>query len=166
MFASRTLRHSKDARTLMQRLRDLEAQVADFMEPERKRDIGARLKEARENSPHEQQDLADAAGVKLRTYQFWEAGRGVNRAGVNAVAKKLRADPEYIWHGDGGASGQFDRIEDKMDEILSLLRAALPESVLQKLAVQAAEEGLAASRADKRAPASKAPAKPKRKAAA
>ena len=140
-FVSGTSPRTQDARTLAGRLRDLEAQVAHFMEPERKAAIGARLKQARENSPYSQKDLAEAGGVELRTYQFWEAGRGVTRAGVDAVAKRIGIDPEVIWSGDAADESQLDRIEQavtentaRLETIEGLLRELATEELLAALA--------------------------------
>lgn len=132
----------------MQRLRDLESQVADYMEPELKAEIGARLKHARENSPYGQKEFADAAGVGLRTYQFWEQGRGVNRAGVDRIAKKCGIDGTWVWEGDGDRAEQLDRIEQKLDAIQSQLRGLTAEQLLATL--ETALDQRAGSQADTR----------------
>lgn len=153
-FASGTAISQSDARTLVQRLRDLEVQVAHFMDPEQKSEVGRRLREAREQSPFTQRDLAKAAHVEVRTYQFWEQGRGVTRKGVNAVARKLGIDPEDLWSGGGSGSLQsgrveqitsdnaaaLERVERKLDALLEAVRllataTALPDELAEQLLV-------------------------------
>ena len=134
-FASGTSSSHRDGRTLIERLRDLEAQIADYMEPERKAEIGARLKRARENSPHQQHEVAEKLNLQVRTYQFWEQGtKGINRRNIERAAKIIGADPDWIWEGAGEAAPQLDRIEQAVRDTTARLDAI--EAVLRELATE------------------------------
>lgn len=99
---------------------------------ERRKEIGARLKELR--GPVPQPVVADRVGVTLRAYQAWEAGdSGIAYDNVVKLAKAFKVTEDYILNGPPPETvdeSQLDRIERrqedldrKLDEVLSLLRS-------------------------------------------
>ena len=81
-----------------------------------------------------QWEVADAVDVRLRTYQLWEAGNGdIKRENLNALAAYFGVTADYIEFGVERReraptpsltrnSAQLDRIEDKLDQILAMLK--------------------------------------------
>lgn len=121
--------------------------------------IGERIREAREARNWTQPELArrlpgtvDAASISR-----WETGRVEPRAdNLQALADALEVDPAYFLapkpqpgtsdlmgtlNGAGGEPSQLDRIEAKLDELLSRLAAdrmvAVLEAEVERLRAQA-----------------------------
>lgn len=127
-FVPGTSRGPRSARTLL-------LQMA--MEEERQKEIGARIKELREGRRLTQPVVADRVGVTLRAYQAWEAGGGIAWQNLGRLAEVLGVDEDHVLYGPpeervvaGGS--QLDRIEAKLDELLSRLPASAgPAEVLE-----------------------------------
>lgn len=114
-FMPGTSQRARSARTLA-------LQMA--MEEERQREVGARIKELR--GPRPQPLVADAVHVTLRAYQAWEAGGGIAWENLQALAKFFEVSENYLLYGaevPRGPETQLDRIEIKLDEVLSRLPA-------------------------------------------
>lgn len=144
---------SDDARTIEERIDDLRLQIDRLMDTEHQKEVGARIKQARENSPFKQRDLAARAHVQLRTWQAWEVGRGINRPNVEVAAKALRVDAERLWRGapeepsiqSARIESQLEenaaalgRVEAKLDALLEAVRLlasglSLPDELLEQL---------------------------------
>lgn len=130
-------------------IRTLATQMAkELSEAERARreQIGQRIKELRGGIP--QPRIAEQVGVTLRAYQAWEAGdSGPAWDNLVALADLHQVTPEYIEYGAAGRPRpetdlgqikiQLDRIEDKLDTVLSLLGA---EAGLDEVLEQAADQ--------------------------
>lgn len=126
-----TSRGTRTASTLrLHLLHALEQQ--ELMDDQRKREIGARIRELRVDSPYTQQAVADRVGVTLRALQKWEQGRGITYENVERVANVFDVDVDYVLKGVakpapnliGGMNPEPNRlnvIEQLLREILSRL---------------------------------------------
>lgn len=97
----------------------------------------ARIRQLREESPYTQEAVAERVGVKLRSYQKWEEGGGIEWEHLEALADLHRVDVQWIHRGRerGPApelfkNPQLDRIEERLKRIEAALAAdsALQES--------------------------------------
>ncbi len=114
----------------------LAAVVTAEEDQERRRAIGARLRQLRERRP--QDVVARAIGVTPRAYQRWETGESNMRwPNIVAAAQFYGVSEQYLLHGasDGDADdiaaydpSQLDRIEAKLDQVLALMRPTLLEA--------------------------------------
>src|SRR5579871_2790542 len=91
------------------------------------RDIGARIKDAREDQGWTQDQLAEAVGVSRSAVAQWETGRaGQVTANLTRVAAALGIGVEYLMYGrDPRAAGQAYSGDELA--ILRLYRECLPE---------------------------------------
>lgn len=89
---------------------------------ERQEEIGARIKELRDDRRLRQQAVADRVGVTLRAYQAWEGGdSGIAWENLEALAKVFNVSEDYILSGPAESvpeSDRLDRIERKLDLLL------------------------------------------------
>jgi len=117
------------------------------MEEQQRLEMAARITELRERSPYHQPDVARKLNIGLRAYQKLEA-RGTGRFERCEELAKIHktwtarhpewrhASADWIWDGKVRADtpdlmaalsraeepSQLDRVEQKLDEVLSLLR--------------------------------------------
>lgn len=100
------------------------------MEIERRREMADRLRELR--GPKPQPAIANAIGVGLRTYQTWEeAAVSPSWENLQALAGHFNVSEDYLLYGEAetqGPKSQLDRVEGKLDEVLSLLRLRVQEA--------------------------------------
>ncbi|HWX46001.1 MAG TPA: helix-turn-helix transcriptional regulator [Solirubrobacteraceae bacterium] len=112
------------------------------MELERQREVGARIKQLR--GPRPQPVVADKVGVTLRAYHAWEAGEsGIAWRNLQKLAAVFGVSENYLLYGSEeprGAETQLDRIEEKLDDILSRLPEADPGADLERELEEAALE--------------------------
>ena len=67
---------------------------------QQRREMGARIKELREARGLTQQHIADAVGVTLRQYQFWQAGDNIpGQAHLEKLAAIFDVTPTHILRG-------------------------------------------------------------------
>jgi transcriptional regulator with XRE-family HTH domain len=139
------------------------------VDQERKREIGRRVKRLRERSPHTQESLADLLGMTLRGYQKAELTGSISYTKLEKLAEIHRVAEGVDWFylpADAAPDeSQLDRIEAKLDDILSRLDLLLPESELQRIAVQAAKRAAQGTAKGKRESVSARAAKKKQGAA-
>lgn len=121
--------------------RNLGVSVLLVMEEHRKQ-AGARLAELRDAQGLNQEELAHLAGVSVKTISRFENGRhDGRRATVRALAKALKVNEHDIIGSPPaplglGGDTQLDRIEAKLDAVLSLLGVAGPAEVLEEEAAR------------------------------
>lgn len=83
---------------------------------------GQHIAQLRKRKRLTQQAMAERLGIAYRTYQTWEAGTMPEWANLEKLASVLEVKPEYLIGEDEPApTGQLDRIEAKLDELLSRL---------------------------------------------
>jgi transcriptional regulator with XRE-family HTH domain len=73
-----------------------------------------------------QPQIAERVGVTLRAYQEWEAGGGIAWPNLEKLADIHGVSTDWLEHGDEQpvpAPSQLDRIERKLDEVLSRIGA-------------------------------------------
>lgn len=75
-----------------------------------------------------QKDLADVIDVELRTIQRWLAGGSIKKTYWTSLADALGTTVQFLIFGEANAPdvdpSQLDRIEAKLDDILTRLDAA------------------------------------------
>lgn len=120
-----------------------------------------RLLELRERHGLSQEDAAHKVGITTRQWQRWETGESMPYPrNLDAVASRFGIsvaeffDPAEAVTAD---VAQLDRIEAKLDEILSRLPAEGLAEVLEQEAARLAEQ--------RERPAAKSPRKPPRRKA-
>lgn len=90
---------------------------------QRQLEAAKRIRDLRD--PRPQHVVADALGVKLRTYQHWEEGDGISWENLEALAAYHGVSEDYILYGIDNADSfiqtQLDRIEAKLDVLVSHL---------------------------------------------
>lgn len=143
-FAGRASRPGEDARSVVERVDDLRSQIADLMDSEDKRQMGARLRQERVHSPYKQREAARRANVELRTWQAWEGGRGINPQNARIAAKALSVPPERIL--EGPAVSEVDQQQEQLDRIQELLEAN--HEMLKRVVAFVVATELAAAAAD------------------
>lgn len=124
-FSARTLRRSGTVHTV---------RAQALMEQQQKLDIGERIRDLREASPHTNRSIAEHVGVSERAVGKWIEGKGIEWDNLVAVADLFGVDSNWLWSGraldDRGPAPdpfadpyaeQLDRIEEKLDEILRRL---------------------------------------------
>src|SRR6201998_1449592 len=91
------------------------------------RDIGTRIREAREEAGWTQDQLAEAVGVSRRCVAQWETGRaGQVTTNLTRVAAALGVGVEHLMYGrDKFMPGQISGGEEMA--LLRLFREAAPE---------------------------------------
>lgn len=105
--------------------RTLALQMA--MERKRQLEVADRIRSLR--GPKPQPVIADEVGVRLRTYQHWEAGDGIAWENLQKLASVFGVTENYLLYGHEapvGPESQLDRIEAGVEEILRQLAAAAP----------------------------------------
>lgn len=91
------------------------------MEAAQRAEIGQRIKELRGHQP--QPELARKLNVSLRAVQKWEAGESAPQwENLVALSRYFHVTQDFLLYGDRSetdvASGQLDRIEQKVDKLL------------------------------------------------
>lgn len=121
-FAPGTSRGRRDTRTLQAQFDDWLAQVADDNDTARAERLTALFERSGFNR---QKDLAEAVDVETRTVQRWLAGEGIAKRHWDDLARVLDTSVGYLIFGETDPArideSQLDRIEAKLDEILSRL---------------------------------------------
>jgi transcriptional regulator with XRE-family HTH domain len=119
---------------------------------ERKREIGGRIKELRDEGNYSQPHIADAVGVTLRAYQAWEAGdSGITRENVEKLAAFFAVSPEHILSGPAveeapDLQAQLALVLERLDWIT----AALETNGIRPLSAGEVAEGAARRNAARR----------------
>lgn len=116
-------------------------------ERQRQLEMANRIKELRGAKP--QPVVADEVGVRLRTYQHWEAGDGIAWENLQRLAKLFGVSENYLLYGLDepiGPESQLDRIEKQ-----GAASAAALADLSQRL--QAIEQQLRAERKRRNPPA-------------
>ena len=103
-----------------------------------------RIRELRRIKRVPQPVVADAAGVSLRAYQDWEAGRvgELDNENLKRLAAYHSVTPDFIEYGEDRLRGatpdlsharpdQLDRIEDQLAVILGVLERQVGAEVLE-----------------------------------
>jgi transcriptional regulator with XRE-family HTH domain len=91
------------------------------------RDIGARIRTAREDLGWTQDDLATAVGVSRSAVAQWETGRaGQVTANLTRVASVLGVGVEHLMHGRGKVAPGQPNTGDEI-ALLRLYRECVPE---------------------------------------
>jgi transcriptional regulator with XRE-family HTH domain len=107
------------------------------MEEQQRIEIGNRIRQLRDASPHTNRSIAEHVGVGERAVANWVAGTtGITYDNAKKVAELFERDATWLWAGDPeatpdlvGALGadpyaeQLDEINRKLDEILKRLPA-------------------------------------------
>lgn len=83
------------------------------------RQLGTRIKRARERKRLSQQELADALGVSRSAVNAWETGRAYPRSAIGALEDVLGID---LSDADGRSATTSEAI-DQLQAALDLLRA-------------------------------------------
>ena len=124
-FAPGTSRGHPDRHSLL---------LAMAKDVERLEDQGARIKQLRLQATRSQLQVANALHVTPRAYQLWESGRGdIATENLTRLARYLGTTPDFIRYGvmkrerpqalgTADEPSQLDRIEDKLDQILAVLK--------------------------------------------
>ena len=128
--------------------------------------MGARIRELRAQSGMKQKTVADAVGVKVRTYQSWQSGTNVPEEWhLNRLADVFEVTPTYLLAGDrsevdirtqlariertlGVIQRQLDPFEGRLEHLESLAGAVydlLEGAVLNRAGEQAATQAQAES---------------------
>jgi transcriptional regulator with XRE-family HTH domain len=136
--------------------RDVAASLLREVEEHRRR-VGERLRQLRKSRGWSQEDAAHEAGVAVKTWYRWESGKGLPYdANVKKLADIFDTTPEEILGvppsplGLGADPPEWAlRLEEKLDELLTRLPPAPPETPQQE-AASAAEEAAARSEAQRR----------------
>lgn len=84
------------------------------------------LRELRKGAGKTQPDVAEAVGVTLRAYQEWEAGGTIRPENARKLAQVWNRSTTDFLAGDEDIAAsptpnQLDRIEAKLDTLISLL---------------------------------------------
>lgn len=113
------------------------------MEAAHRADVGQRIKDLRGHLP--QPALAEKLGVSLRAVQKWEAGESAPQwDNLVRLSKLFNVTQNFLLYGEReqatGELGQLDRIEAKLDELLSRLPAEGFDEVLGAEARRLAEQ--------------------------
>jgi DNA-binding XRE family transcriptional regulator len=100
-----------------------------------------REKERRDGISISQETAAYAIGVSSRTYRTWEGqGATLQFDNLKALADYYETTTGYIEHGQhvetpdlssDGQPAQLDRIEQKLDQVLSLLQAQEVDTAME-----------------------------------
>lgn len=125
------------------------------MERHQAKEIGNRIRDLREASPHTNRSIADAVGVIERSVANWVSGTtGITYDHATAVAELFDVDLNWLWTGQkGSAPGLNERLaglEECVEEIHSDIAKLLAASAEQD-ASQAQRHGQRTSRPAKEA---------------
>ncbi len=124
--SARTRRYRAGTSQRAGSLASLREQMADFAR-------GERLRELRQALHLSQEDFAHEVGVTAKTVRTWEHGGKIKWPNAKNVARFVGVDPEELVEREPVGSApslpppavtgtQLDRIEQKLDLILSALR--------------------------------------------
>lgn len=99
-----------------------------LMEEQRRREMGERIKGLRERSPLTQENVADLLGVRVRTYQRYEARGTTQWETAEQLGEIFEVSARYIWDGEAGGTGpvpdlseRLAALETKVDQLLKKL---------------------------------------------
>ncbi len=98
----------------------------------KRQDVAQRIRELR--GPRPQPRIAAEVGVTLRAYQAWEAGGGIAWPNLEKLAEFHGVTTSWLEHGDAGPGlprTQLDRIESKLDQLLSRHGAVQVDDLFQ-----------------------------------
>jgi transcriptional regulator with XRE-family HTH domain len=102
------------------------------MEQQQKAQIGERIRELREASPHTNRSIADELDVSERAVAKWIAGGGITWDNVEAIAKLFDVEPHYIWSGTADREETPDLMgalstggADRLDELERLMQEGI-----------------------------------------
>lgn len=125
------------------------------MDEAHKLEIAGRIRDLRERSPFNQQNVADKLGIGLRAYQKVEEVGTTRYERCEELARIFKVDPMWIWEGDAkrgktpdlmeslnGSGDRLIRIEEKQDAVLDAVER-LAEKV-EALVIAQAEAAAAA----------------------
>jgi len=103
------------------------------MEAAHRSEVGQRIKELR--GPLPQPELARKLDVSLRAVQKWEAGESAPQwDNLVRLSKFFGVTQDYLLYGERSRTpepSQLDRIEARLEEIISLLVGGGPADVLE-----------------------------------
>lgn len=150
-----SLRGHRDAHTVLLRM---------ALDEERAKRI-RQLKEDRPDLTWAQ--IAEAVGVKERSAIDWQKTGGISYENCKKLAKLFKVDRDWLWAGTEqgtpdlmGALGdqtQLDRIEAKLDELLSRFPAMGPAEILEAEAARVrAQREQSAAKSTRKTPRRKA----------
>lgn len=90
---------------------------------------GERVRALRKARQHyvSQDDVALAVGVNPRTYQNWEAGKGISSRNLSALAGYFGTTTSYIEHGIDGLPGRAKRFRQMEREMRAQVLEAWAE---------------------------------------
>lgn len=131
-----------------------------LVEKQAKIELGQRIRDLREASPHTNRSIADAVGVSERAVTGWISGRGASWENVEAVAELFRVDPNWLWSGResgetpdlaGGSTERFDRLEEQIADLQQQLAdmAARDKAVADRDAARSTQKARKQPRAPK-----------------
>lgn len=89
------------------------------MDKQRQLETAARIRKLR--GPKPQPVVADEVGVRLRTYQHWEAGDGIAWPNLQKLAEVFKVTENFLLYGEQEPQGpqtQLDRIEGMLEQLL------------------------------------------------
>jgi transcriptional regulator with XRE-family HTH domain len=93
------------------------------MEEQQRVEIGQRIRELRETSPHTNESIAEHVGVGVRSVANWISGTtGITYANAKKVAELFEVDVRWLWDGK-------ERPDDT--DFLGKLSAATPPAELR-----------------------------------
>lgn len=128
------------------------------MEAAQRAEIGERIRTLR--GPVPQPVLANKLGISLRAIQKWESGESAPQwDNLVRLSKHFQVTQDYLLYGDrepapeakSADSAQLDRIEAKLDELLSILkRSGGPAEVLEAEADRLDEQQRSSAASSKR----------------
>src|ERR1700730_15727721 len=108
------------------------------------RDIGARIKDAREDQGWTQDQLANAVGVSRSAVAQWETGRaGQVTTNLTRIAEVLEVGVEHLMYGDDKRAPAEARLGDEL-ALLRLYRECSAED--RQLLLRTARRLVAVSR--------------------
>lgn len=97
-----------------------------LMNEQQKLEIGARLRELRDNSPETNRSIGDHVGVAERTVAAWASGRqGLTYDHAQKVAELFDVDLDWFWRGK--------KREANGNDLLDSLKNAEGESQLDRI---------------------------------
>jgi transcriptional regulator with XRE-family HTH domain len=126
-------------------------------DPDRKRRIGRRIRELRQQSPYTQEAMAKEIGVSLRGYQAMEGKGAVSYDNLDKIARLHKVELSYFY-ADGANGDRLDQAiqllaenQELMRQILRRLEAVAPP-LSEAEAIQAYEQAVADGERARRAP--------------
>lgn len=108
------------------------------MEQSQKAEIGQRIRDLREASPHTNRSIAEEVGVSERAVTGWISGRGIAWDHVVAVAELFDVDRNWLWSGRHKGDTP-DLMGDLSAPVSSADLARVEQNLLGKIAELAGE---------------------------